>query len=166
MPRLGYWTVSCSSGTTSSWKSCKMNILVYQPRDPGCCSSAGLSGLTLVVLDHESSPADSRTSNQPISILHSSSWRSKVWLLSSTELLSFPWAGAAKDRLEPHTRTSWLDPEEQSSRRMCQCRQKGLQGAVEKSWIKLTCFSKVLQRTFPNKHQTPEWFTIFSLLQT
>lgn len=65
-------------------------------QDPGCCSLAGLSGLTLVMLGHESSPADSKTSNQPISILHSSSWRSKVWLLSSTGAFELPLSWSCK----------------------------------------------------------------------
>lgn len=138
MPRPGYCTVCCPSGTASSWKSCKMNI---PAQDPGCCSLAGLSGLTLVVLSHGSSPAHSKTSSQPIFILLSSSWRSKVWLSSSTGAFELPWSWNCS-----RTHTSCLDPEEQSSRKMCHCRQKGLQGKLEKSRIKSSCCNKVFSK--------------------
>lgn len=119
MPRLGYCTVSSPSGTTSSWKSCKVNIAVCQHSVlVAACSLAGLSGLTLVVLGHGSSLADSKTWKQPIFILLASSW--------STGASELPWAGAAKGRLEPRTHTSCLDPEEQSSRKDVSVQAEGI----------------------------------------
>lgn len=89
MPRLGY----CSEW--SFWKYILTEKLHNEhsclpEQDPGCCSLAGLSGLTLVMLGYGSSPADCETSNQLIFILLNSSWRSKVGLLTSTGAFELP----------------------------------------------------------------------------
>lgn len=116
-------------------------------QDPGCCSLAGFGGLTVVVLGHGSSPAESKTSNQPIFIPLRSSWRSKVWLLSSTGAFELPLSWSCKGQAGATYPQQLLGPwGTEQQKKMIHCRQKGLQRKVEKSWIKSSCCSKVFSK--------------------
>lgn len=128
MPGLGYCTVS-GPGTTSSWKSCTIPvyqrwILVAAPwlgsvDSPQMCWAMGAFQETVEL---QASPFSS-------SLTPPGGARSGCSV--AQELLSFPRARAAKDRLEPHTHSSCLDLEEQSSRKMGHYRQKELQRKVD-----------------------------------
>lgn len=125
MPGLGYCTVSGPSGATSSWKSCTIPvyqhwILVAAPwlgsvDSPQMCWAVAALQQTV------------KLQTSPFSSSSVPPGGARSGCSVAQELLSFPGAGAAEHRLEPHTHSSCLDLEEQSSRKMCHYRQKELQ---------------------------------------
>lgn len=138
-----------SSWHQCSWRSSKMHVAVHQRRilvlllgwAPWLCWAVGALQQTAKL--------------QPVFTLLSSSWRSKVWLLRST--------GASLELELPRTGWSHVphpNPEEQSSRKSVTAGRRDCKG----EWRNRGSDHPVA-RIFPYKHQTLEWFTIFSLLQ-